>query len=223
VATSRAASMEALKSKSPFAVVAQAENFSPDDDTELRALRSQITARVPLVVFSLNVNEMPEFRLFDAERQTLAPAAGRLIDAIRRSKRTNGKELKTVLIIDDEPALLELLAMTLVKKGFRVLSASDGRAGVELAQGQAPDAIILDLAMPDLNGSQIVEKLRADSRTKGTPILIHTGIGLDEQERHRLASQVQAITFKSEQDVLFAELERLETQANEPIEMAPTV
>ena len=223
LATSRASFLDALKSKSPFAVVAHGENFSPEDETPLRALRSQITPRVPLVLFSLNANEMPEFQLFDADRQTLAPASGRLIDAVRRTRRTNGKELKTVLVIDDEPALLELLGLTLVKKGFRVLHAADGQAGVELAQGYAPDAIILDLAMPGFGGAQIVEKLRADPRTKGTPILIYTGIGLDEQERHRLASQVQAITFKTEQEVLFAELERLDTQANESLEMEPTL
>jgi CheY-like chemotaxis protein len=117
--------------------------------------------------------------------------------------------------------VLELLAATLVWKGFRVLRETDGQTGVETALNCQPDAIILDLAMPGPGGAKMVEQLRADARTRSTPILIHTGIGLDGPERQRLASQVQAITFKTEQETLFAELERLETPAQESLEMEP--
>jgi DNA-binding response OmpR family regulator len=119
-----------------------------------------------------------------------------------------------VLIIDDEPALLELLGLTLAKRGFRVLRAGDGRAGVESARSHKPDIIILDLAIPDFGGQQIVEALRADSRTKNIPILIHTGTVVDEKQRQGLAEHVQSITFKTDQEAFFSELERLETLAN---------
>jgi DNA-binding response OmpR family regulator len=141
------------------------------------------------------------------------------MDAIRGSKKTNGKELKTVLIVDDEPALLELLGLTLVKKGFRVLRAPDGRAGMESARKYGPDIIILDLSLPEMDGKQMVGELRADPRTKSIPIVIHTGIVLDEAQRHSLAEHVQSITLKSEQDTLFAELERLKTLADQPMEL----
>ena len=60
-------------------------------------------------------------------------------EANRNVKRSNGKEAKRVLIIEDEPALLEMLAKTLVHKGFQVLQASNGRRGLELATGCRPE------------------------------------------------------------------------------------
>jgi hypothetical protein len=101
-----------------------------------------------------------------------------------------GKEVRTVLIIEDEPALLELLAKTLVSKGFQVLPAATGRRGIEFAIGTHPDVIILD--------------------TKRIPILLHTGTALNEQERQHLASHVQSVTSKAEPQSLFANLERLQ-------------
>ncbi|HWC60211.1 MAG TPA: PAS domain S-box protein [Verrucomicrobiae bacterium] len=220
-AADHAGCREIANSKSPYVVVARGEDFQ--DEERLLELRSEIPPRIPLAIFSLNGSEMPEFRLFHVHSQTLEPATHRLIDAVRHSKKSNGKELKTILIVDDEPALLELLALTLVSKGFRVLRATDGRTGIELARNHLPDAIILDLVIPESSGVEIVQQLRANARTKGIPILIHTGIVLDEEERHRLASQVQAITFKTKQEVLFAELDRLELLGEEQKEMEPTL
>jgi DNA-binding response OmpR family regulator len=209
---------DALKARKPYAVVAHAENPPAAGDEALRECRSRIPAQIPFVIFSINGQDMPEFRLFNGDSRAHEPAA-RLMDAIRGSKKTNGKELKTVLIVDDEPALLELLGLTLVKKGFRVLRAADGRAGMESARKYAPDIIILDLTLPEMGGKQMIEELRADPRTKSIPIVVHTGTVLDEAQRHSLAERVQSITLKSEQDTLFAELERLETLADQPMEL----
>src|SRR6185437_6991090 len=118
VAADHAALTAALKARVPFAVVAHADNFAGPNSEQLFALKSEIPERMPLVMFSLNDRDMPQFRLLNPTSQTLEPARSRLIDAVRRSNRTHGKELKTVLVIDDEPAVLELLAATLVWKGF---------------------------------------------------------------------------------------------------------
>jgi PAS domain S-box-containing protein len=211
---------DAFNARKPFAVVAENEAFANEE--EIEECRSKIPARVPFVIFSSNGHEMPEFRLIGSGRPSQQPAA-RLFDAIRGSKRTTGKELKTVLIVDDEPALLELLALTLVRKGFQVLRAADGRKGLELARTHCPDVMILDLLIPEISGTQIVEELRAHSRTQGIPILIHTGVLLEEEQRQTLAAQVQSITFKSEQDLLFAELEKWETAANQSVEIEATL
>jgi CheY-like chemotaxis protein len=141
----------------------------------------------------------------------------RLVDAIRQSDKTTGKELKTILIIDDEPALLELLAKTLLQEGFRVLRASNGRKGVEFATRYLPDVIILDFTMPEFDGTKVVELLRAHPRTKNIPIMIQTGTVLNEEERQRLAGHVQAITSKTERGSLLAELERLDSTNGEAV------
>ena len=114
------------------------------------------------------------------------------------------------MIIEDEPALLELLAKTLLFKGFQVLPAASGHRGIELAVGSHPDVIILDLTMPDCSGIQVVETLRALPETQSIPILIHTGTVLSEPERQRLAAQVQSITSKAEPASLLTKLEHLD-------------
>jgi DNA-binding response OmpR family regulator len=67
---------------------------------------------------------------------------------------------KTVLVVDDEPHIVLGLRDALEFEGFRVISAGDGRAGVALARSEAPDAIILDLMLPDINGYTVCEELR---------------------------------------------------------------
>jgi CheY-like chemotaxis protein len=147
-----------------------------------------------------------------------ARTSSRLVDAIRQSDKTVGKELKTILVIDDEPAILELLTKTLLQKGFRVLRTADGRTGVEFATNYLPEVIILDFNMPKLSGTQIVEQLRAHPRTKNIPILINTGTVLNEEERQRLAGHVQSITYKTERENLLSELERLGALSDEAVD-----
>jgi CheY-like chemotaxis protein len=108
-----------------------------------------------------------------------------------------------------------LLTKTLLQEGFIVLRASHGRTGVEFATDYLPEVIILDFSMPELDGIQIAEQLRAHPRTKNIPILIHTGIVLNEEERRRLAGHVQSITSKTEPGSLLAELERLGALSDE--------
>jgi CheY-like chemotaxis protein len=121
------------------------------------------------------------------------------------------------LIIEDEPALLELLTKTLLMKGFQVLPAANGHNGIEFAVGSHPDVIILDLTMPDCSGIQVVENLRARPETQSIPILIHTGTALSEPERQRLAAHVQSITSKTESQSLLTQLERLEEAPAEAV------
>jgi PAS domain S-box-containing protein len=211
VASDTEAMAETLKARRPYAVVLDRTLTDPDGGEALRKCRSQVPARIPLVVFSMNGNGKPAFSLFRTEQDLQHPPSSRLVDAIRRSNKTTGKEVKTVLVIDDEPAILELMTKTLLPKGFKVLRASHGRKGVEFATRYLPDVIILDLTMPEFSGVQVVEQLRTHPRTKNIPILINSSTVLNEEERQHLAAHVQSITFKTEQGSLLAELERLET------------
>jgi CheY-like chemotaxis protein len=176
---------------------------------ELRDLRARIPAGIPTVVFSIDAEGKSGFSLFAGEAMREALTRPRLIDALRRTSASSGKEVKTVLIIEDEPALLELLTKTLLFKGFQVLPAANGHTGLEFASGFLPDVIILDLTMPDCSGIQVVESLRAHPETKSIPILIHTGAALSEPERQHLAAHVQSITSKTEPQSLFTNLEHL--------------
>ena len=80
-------------------------------------------------------------------------------------------EKKTVLIIDDEVGLRNLLKFRLVSFGFDVLVAEDGYAGIEIAKTKKPDLIILDIMMPYFNGIEVCKKLKSDYKTKEIPII----------------------------------------------------
>lgn len=80
----------------------------------------------------------------------------------------------TVLVIDDEKDLLELVRYNLEKEHFEVIVSSDSTKGLEIAQRQHPDLLVLDLMMPGLGGLDICRQLRGDATTANIPILMLT-------------------------------------------------
>ncbi|NLG42307.1 MAG: response regulator [Phycisphaerae bacterium] len=80
----------------------------------------------------------------------------------------------TVLVIDDEKDLIELVRYNLERDGFDVLSASDGRSGLHLATQHLPDVVVLDVMMPGIDGLEVCRQLRADARTRLLPIIMLT-------------------------------------------------
>jgi DNA-binding response OmpR family regulator len=81
---------------------------------------------------------------------------------------------RTILVIDDEPELVKLLDYNLTKAGYLVLSAKDGENGLAAARKHAPDAVILDVMMPGLDGWEVCKRLRQDASTSAIPLLMLT-------------------------------------------------
>jgi len=77
-----------------------------------------------------------------------------------------------VLVVDDDPVIMRLLRVNFEMEGFDVVSASDGEEAIRSARNEAPDVIVCDIMMPKLNGLEVVERLRADPRTAGMPIVL---------------------------------------------------
>tara|TARA_B100001175_G_scaffold110506_1_gene93801 strand:- start:191 stop:892 length:702 start_codon:yes stop_codon:yes gene_type:complete len=77
-----------------------------------------------------------------------------------------------ILIADDEPNQLELMAFNLEQSGFSIIKASNGLAALNLIDEHSPDLIILDWMMPTLSGIEVCRKLRSRSETKNIPIII---------------------------------------------------
>lgn len=88
------------------------------------------------------------------------------------------EEIK-ILVVDDEPDIVEILRYNLAKVGYQVFSASDGLLGFSEAEKNTPHLIILDVMMPNLDGIATCEKLRADERFKDTIIMFLTARGED--------------------------------------------
>ena len=82
-----------------------------------------------------------------------------------------------ILIVEDERDINELLQYNLEKEGFDVLQAYDGQEAVELARAQAPDLIVLDIMLPEIDGRDVCRILKQDEETRRIPILMLTAKG----------------------------------------------
>ena len=85
--------------------------------------------------------------------------------------------MKTILVIEDERDLLELISFNLEKEGYRVMTAMDGASGLETARNSLPDLILLDLMLPGMTGIEICKILKRNEKTSKTPIIMLTAKG----------------------------------------------
>lgn len=90
--------------------------------------------------------------------------------------------MPTILIVDDEQDIRELLSLKLEREGFSTLQAEDGLIAEKMARKKQPDLIVLDLMMPGKNGLAVCKGLKKDSRTSNIPVIMLTAReGLDEK------------------------------------------
>lgn len=82
---------------------------------------------------------------------------------------------KKVLLVEDDEAVRQLVRVTLDLNGYEVVEAKDGLEGLLMLDMHRPDAVVLDLMMPDLGGERMLAQLRATEETKRTPVVIITG------------------------------------------------
>ena len=106
----------------------------------------------------------------------------------------------TALVVDDDARAVELVARPLQQLGCVVLRAYGGAEGIELARRCGPDMIMLDLEMPDVSGFEVVNALKRDRATAGTPIVIVTARDLTRADRERLSGHILELVDKTEFD-----------------------
>ncbi|KAF0221512.1 MAG: two-component system OmpR family phosphate regulon response regulator [Geobacteraceae bacterium] len=85
--------------------------------------------------------------------------------------------MKTILVIEDEKDLAELVAFNLENEGYRAIIAVDGSAGLEAARSDSPDLILLDLMLPGMSGTEICKLLKKQEKTAAIPIVMLTAKG----------------------------------------------
>lgn len=94
----------------------------------------------------------------------------------------------TILLVEDEAALITLLRYNLEKAGFRLVEARDGEEGLILAKEEKPDLILLDWMLPLMSGLQVCRQLRRDPETRHTPIILLTARGEESDKVRGLES-----------------------------------
>ncbi len=81
---------------------------------------------------------------------------------------------KKILIVDDEPHMIELVKAVLTIEGYDVTTASDGKEGLEKLEKMKPDLVILDMMMPGMSGREVCEKIRSNPKTKNLKVVFVT-------------------------------------------------
>jgi DNA-binding response OmpR family regulator len=84
------------------------------------------------------------------------------------------KARPVILVAEDDEDILELVVFDLEDEGYEVLTARDGEQAIALALERRPDLVLLDVAMPGLDGYEVTRRLRADDSTRATPVVLLT-------------------------------------------------
>jgi len=86
----------------------------------------------------------------------------------------NETNTKRILCIEDEPEMIDLIRLILGRRGFEVLGAAGGKEGLEKVREDPPDLVLLDLMMPDMDGWEVYQQMKADEKTKDIPVIVVT-------------------------------------------------
>ena len=85
--------------------------------------------------------------------------------------------MKKILVVDDEPEILEMTQKRLEKSGYRVLTAADGKEGIRKAVEEKPDLILSDIIMPGIDGFTMLRELRNNASTSSIPVIMLSAKG----------------------------------------------
>lgn len=83
-----------------------------------------------------------------------------------------------ILVVEDNQANREMISRRLKRKGFSVVAAEDGEQGYALARSECPDAILMDISLPGINGWQVIELLKSEPSTRDIPLIVLTAHAL---------------------------------------------
>ena len=105
-----------------------------------------------------------------------------------------GQPSKTVLLVDDDEVTRYLLGGELAKLGYRVLEARGGREAIALIEREIPDAVVLDIVMPDMDGFEVLRQIRDSASFRLLPVIVHSSREFSNEER-KLLSDSEAFLY----------------------------
>lgn len=82
--------------------------------------------------------------------------------------------VKRILCVEDEEEMIDLIRLILARRGFEVKGASGGMEGLRMVREELPDLVLLDLMMPDLDGWEVYQQMKADEKTRNIPVIVVT-------------------------------------------------
>ncbi len=158
--------------------------------------------RIPIVIISIVADRNKGFALGAAAIMQKPISRQELSDSLIElglSSLATEKRLR-VLVVDDDPSAVELIAVHLQSMGSQVIRAYGGREAIAAARQELPDLIVLDLMMPEVTGFDVVDALNDDPRSAGIPIVVVTAKQITSEDHAMLNGDVATIMEKSSFD-----------------------
>jgi DNA-binding response OmpR family regulator len=86
----------------------------------------------------------------------------------------NNTTVRQIVCIEDEPEMIDLIQLILARRGFAVTGATGGREGLTMVREMRPDLVLLDLMMPDMDGWEVYQQMKAEEFTRNIPVIVVT-------------------------------------------------
>ena len=179
----------------PFAITLDILMPKKDGWEVLNHLKADPATRdIPVIVLSIIDNKELGFSLgaFDYLVKPLEKEA--ILSALQRIPDIPGRR---VLVVDDEPNTVDLLAQILQDEGYQVKGAYNGKEALHVLESTPQDIILLDLLMPDMDGFEVIQKIKANQSWRHIPIIVVTAKDLSDADWEFLRQSVDRIIQKS--------------------------
>jgi CheY-like chemotaxis protein len=177
---------------------------------------------IPIIICSITENREKAYKLGAVDYLVKPILEEELVTAIKNLSLSEDRTVHDILVIDDDPDVLQLIKATLRDEAtYRIQYANGGFNGLEKMKERRPDALILDLVMPDLDGFSILETMQGDQELRSIPVIILTAADLSIEERTQIEKYkrnfLQKGTFRGNELIDFLEnaLEKIDKQGDE--------
>jgi PAS domain S-box-containing protein len=197
IAASGEEAMQLARTLQPDVVTLDALMPQMDGWAVLSAMKEDAAlAEIPVIMVTIVDNQSIGFSLGAADYLIKPIDRDRLVRAVEKCCPRGAP--RHVLIVEDDVPTSELIGRALRQIDCRVTQAENGRVGLERLNEALPDAILLDLMMPEMDGFEFIARVRAESRWRRIPIIVVTAKTLTADDRARLNGQVQHLVHKGE-------------------------
>ncbi len=187
--------LELARQLKPAVITLDVMMPSMDGWSVLTALKADpATADIPVIMLTIVDDKQMGFALGAADYFTKPIDFPRLHLVLEKYRKPMNHQ--TVLVIEDDAAMRDMLRRTLEKDGWQVAEAENGRVGLERLNGHVPSLILLDLMMPEMDGFEFMDALRQRKDDQCIPVIVITAKDLTEEDRRRLNGGVERILQK---------------------------
>jgi signal transduction histidine kinase/DNA-binding response OmpR family regulator len=173
-------------------------------------------ATIPVVMVTIVNDQNLGYALGASEYLTKPIDREKLVNILKKYECE--RPTCTILVVEDELTIREVISRTLAKEGWKVMEAENGRIALDRIAEDVPGLILLDLMMPEMDGFEFIDELRKTETGRGIPIVVVTAMDLTNEDRARLTSQVQQVLQKGayDRESLLHEVRTLVTSLAKP-------